>query len=277
MNILGKASMITLLLYLLTQAHAVRASEQAPDEQPNWSPPESGNPLPAREDKWRFTIAFPMLWAPDIDGNIRGEEPVDFKVKFDDILDRLSFGLMFELYANRGPYGMAFRTSYMRVEDENSRSGLIDTRIKTSLDMAVSDLLASFRVHDKVRLVTGLRHVYAKVELDVFSQIGSQEIFNESITVADESDIDSLLGINFNHWFNDRWGIMLNADSNIAGDNDRDHGVELRALYRLGKLNNFWFGYRYLRIGNDYSGDNIDYKVDMTQTGPTLGLSLIHI
>jgi hypothetical protein len=159
----------------------------------------------------------------------------------------------------------------MRVEDKNSRSGLIDTRIKTELGMGVSDLLASFRVHDKVRLVTGLRHIHAKIELEVFSQIGSQEIFNERITVADESDIDLLLGINFNHWFNERWGIMLNADSRIAGDNDRDQSIEVRALYRIGTLNNFWFGYRYLEIGNDFPGDNIVYNVDMTQTGPTLG------
>ena len=99
------------------------------------SPPESGNPLPARDDKWRFTLAFPMLWAPDINGKIRGDEPVDFEITFKDILDKLSFGLMFELYANRGPYGMALRTSYMRVEDENSRSGLIDTRIQTEMEM----------------------------------------------------------------------------------------------------------------------------------------------
>ena len=271
MKKLEVAPTIALVLHLLTQSHAVSADEQAPDEQALWSPPESGNPLPARDDKWRFTVAFPMLWAPDIDGKIRGDEPVDFQISFDDILEKLSFGLMFELYANRGPYGMAFRTSYMRVEDENSRSGLIDTRIKTELDMGVSDLLASFRVHDKVRLVTGLRHVYAKIELDVLSQIGSQEILNERITVADESDIDLLLGVNFNHWFNDHWGIMLNADTSIAGDNDRDQSIELRALYRLGTLNNFWFGYRYLGIGNDFPGDDLVYKVDMTQTGPTLG------
>lgn len=262
---------IALVLHLLTQSHTLYADEPVPDEEVPWSPPESGNPLPARDDKWRFTIAFPMLWAPDIDGKIRGDEPLDFQITFDDILDKLSFGLMFELYANRGPYGLALRTSYMRVEDKNSRSGLIDTRIKTELGMGVSDLLASFRVHDKVRLVTGLRHIHAKIELEVFSQIGSQEIFNERITVADESDIDLLLGINFNHWFNERWGIMLNADSRIAGDNDRDQSIEVRALYRIGTLNNFWFGYRYLEIGNDFPGDNIVYNVDMTQTGPTLG------
>jgi hypothetical protein len=264
-------SNLILVLLLLVAPASLAADASSPEAEEPASPPESGNPLPAREDEWRFTVAFPMLWAPDIDGTIRGGEPVDFRITFDDILDKLSFGLMFELYANRGPYGIAFRTSYMRVEDEKSRSGLIDTRIETGLDMGVSDLLASFRVHDKVRLVTGVRHIGAKLVLDVFSQIGSQEIFNERITVADENEVDLLLGIHFNHWFNDRWGVMLNADAGIAGDSDRNQSIEFRALYRLGKLNNFWFGYRFLNIGNDSFEDGIAYKVDMTQTGPTLG------
>ena len=66
------------------------------------APAESGNPLPKRDDEWRFTIAFPMIWTPDIDGKIRGDESIDFTIGFDDILDKLSFGMMFELYANRG-------------------------------------------------------------------------------------------------------------------------------------------------------------------------------
>jgi hypothetical protein len=238
---------------------------------PPMSPPESGNPLSARDDEWRFTIAFPMIWTPDIDGKIRGGDPVDFKIKFSDILDSLSFGLMFELYANRGPYGFAFRSNFMRVEDERSRSGLLDTRIETSLDMGVNDLLASFRIHDKVRLVTGVRHVLAKLELDVYSTLGGNEIFDETITVTDDNMYDLLLGINFNHWINDRWGLMLNADLGVVGDNDRNYGAEFRALYRLSDLNNIWFGYRYLNIGNDSTQGDITYKVDMIQHGLTAG------
>lgn len=235
------------------------------------SPAESGNPLPARDDQWRFTIAFPMVWAPDINGKIRGGEPVDFEISFDKILDKLSFGMMFELYANRGPYGLAFRSNFMRVEDEASRSGLLDTRIRTGLDMGVNDLLASFRVHDKVRLVTGVRHVLAKMELDIYSTVGNNEIFNERIVIADDNKFDLLLGVNFNHWFNDKWGLMLNSDLGIAGDNDRDFSVDFRALYRVTDLNNFWFGFRYLQIGSDSTQDDITYKVDMTQIGPTIG------
>ena len=212
-----------------------------------------------------------MLWAPDIDGRIRGGEPVDFRISFSDILDRLSFGLMFELYANRGPYGLAFRSMYMQVEDESSRSGLLDTTVETGLDMGVNDLLASFRVHDKVRLVTGVRHVFARVELDILTERNGIVIRDERVTVTDDNQFDYLVGINFNHWINDRWGLMLNSDLAIAGDNDRNFSTEFRALYHVNDLHNFWFGYRYLQIGNDTKEDGTTYNIDMIQSGPTIG------
>jgi hypothetical protein len=137
--------------------------------------------------------------------------------------------------------------------------------------MGVTDLLASFRVHDKVRLVTGVRYVLAKVELDVYSTLGDTEVLNEHIVVTDEKKIDYLVGINFDHWINDKWGLMLNVDVGIAGDNDRDNSIEFRALYRVSDLHNFWFGYRYLQIGSDVKQDGATIKLDMIQTGPTLG------
>ena len=232
---------------------------------------DSGNPLPDDGSQWRFTIAFPMIWAPEINGKIRGDEQIDFTIEFKDILESLSFGLMGELYANKGPYGFAFRTNYMRVEDENSRSGLINTRIQTELEMGVNDLLASFEVHEKVRLVTGVRHVFAKLDLDIQAGIGPGNGINEQITVTDDNKFDFLFGINFTHWFTDRWGVMLNSDIGVFGDNDRDFSTEFRALYRISSLNNFWFGLRYLTIGSDITTDGIDYKVDMSQVGPTVG------
>ncbi len=235
------------------------------------SPPESGNPLPARDDQWRFSIAFPMIWTPDIDGKIRGGQDVDFRIPFSAILDRLSFGLMFELYANRGPYGLAFRSNYMRVEDETSRSGLVDVRVETELEMGVNDLLASFRVHDKVRLVTGVRHVFAQLDLELFGTVGDREVLNEVINVTDDNKFDLVAGINFNHFFNDHWGVMLNSDVGIVGDNDRNFSTEFRALYHVSDLHNFWFGWRYLNIGSDSVTDGVRYSVDMSQSGPTLG------
>ena len=232
---------------------------------------DSGNPLPATDDQWRFTIAFPMIWAPEINGKIRGEEPIDFTIEFSDILDKLSFGLMGELYANKGPYGFAFRTNFMRVENEMSRTGLVDVNAQTELKMGVNDFLASFRVHDKLRLVTGVRHVFAKLDLDVQTTIGDNEILNEQVTITDDNSFDLLFGINLSHWFTDRWGIMLNSDVGVVGDNDRDFSMEFRALVRVSELNNFWFGYRYLNIGSDTHTDGVEIKLDMSQLGPTVG------
>ena len=49
--------------------------------------------MPAEDDKWQFAIAFPMMWAPQINGKIRGGEPVDFTIEFEDLLEDLSFGI----------------------------------------------------------------------------------------------------------------------------------------------------------------------------------------
>lgn len=123
----------------------------------------------------------------------------------------------------------------------------------------------------KVRLVTGVRHILAKVELDIYSTLGGAEVLNKMIVVTDENQFDYLVGINFKHWINDKWGLMSNADLGVAGHNDRDFSAEIRALYRLSDLNYLWFGFRYLQIGSDSRQDDITYKVDMIQHGPTLG------
>lgn len=239
---------------------------------PHASLADSGNPMETTDDEWRFTVAFPMLWAPSINGKIRGSEDVDFSVSFNDILEDLKFGIMGELYANRGPYGLALRVNYLNVADKSSSSdSLTSTDIETDLTMGVNDLLASWRVHDKVRLVTGVRHVHAKFKLKARSDILGIPIIDYDGTLSDTNSYDLLLGINFDHWFDRKWGVMLNADVGVVGDNDRDYSLEFRALYRISELNNFWFGYRYLNIGNDTKQDGVEVKVDMTQLGPTLG------
>jgi hypothetical protein len=232
---------------------------------------ESGNPLPVDDDQWRYSIAFPMLWMPDINGKIRGGEDIDFDIPFSDIIDQLSFGMMFELYANRGPFGLTFRSMLLNTKDEEARSGLVDTRVETDLVMGVHDLMASFRIHPELRLLTGVRYVHARLDVNLFVQAGDREVLDKTFPVSDDSQLDFLVGINYNHFFNHRWGVIVNADYAIAGDNDRDYGFDLRAIYRISDLNNLWFGWRYLNIGSDSFIDGQEWKVDMTQSGPTLG------
>jgi hypothetical protein len=271
------ASLLATQCVFATQANQFQANDAESgvlDEQSLPELPTSsavGNPLPASDDQWRYSIAFPMVWLPDINGKVRGDESVDFEIPFKDIVENLNFGLMFELYANRGSFGLVFRSNYMRVRDESSRSGILDTQIKTQLDMGVNDLLASFRVHEKVTLFTGIRNIHARMDLKIRSTRESEDLINKTIKITDSSMSDLLFGLNFDHWFNSRWGIMLSADMGVVGDNDRDFSTEFRALYRISDLNNIWFGYRFLNLGNDVVTDSKKYKIDMSQHGPTIG------
>ena len=62
----------------------------------------TGNPLASeRADQWLFTLAFPMLWAPDVSVEIRGDRNEDIRITFEDILDGLDFGLMGEFYTRK--------------------------------------------------------------------------------------------------------------------------------------------------------------------------------
>lgn len=238
---------------------------------PQLAQASSGNPMEATDDDWRFTLAFPMIWAPSINGRVRGDERVDFTISFSDILEDLNFGIMGEFYANKGPFGAALRVNYMEVQDKASEGSVGNTTVKTNITMGVNDFLASWRVHDKVRLVTGIRHVHAKVKVEVANSIGSLQVLDKRFTVSDDNKFDLLVGINFDHFFNQRYGVMLNADLGVAGDNDRDYSVEFRALFRISELNNVWLGYRYLNVGQDTSEDGQDFETDLTQKGPTLG------
>jgi len=232
----------------------------------------TGSPLENEEDQWRFTIAFPMLWAPNINGEIKGENQFDFEVGFDDIFEDLQFGLMGELYANRGRFGVAFKFNYLNASDGSSNSGtLLNTHVKTDVTMGVNDLLASWEVHEKVQLFAGVRHVHAKIDVTLDAGFGGDPLINRKITVSDDNQFDYLVGFNFDHWFTPRWGALLSADVAVAGDNDRDYSTDVRALYRISDLHNVWFGYRYLNIGTDITQNGITTKVDMSQGGPMLG------
>ena len=157
----------------------------------------------------------------------------------------------------------------MQVKKDEDLGGLILSHIETDLKMGVNDFLATWQVHDDVRLVTGIRHVHAKLNLGITTRLPPDQ--TEQVKVTDDNMYDFLFGLSYSHWFNQRWGLMLNADVGLFGDNDRDFSAEFRALYRISDLNNVWFGVRYLQIGNDSTASGHLVKTDMTQAGPTVG------
>ncbi|WP_019029250.1 hypothetical protein [Colwellia piezophila] len=234
-------------------------------------------------DDWNYLVAFPMIWAPSINGSIDSEgEILDIEIPFSDIFKNLNFGVIGELYAQKGKWLYSLRLDYMHVSSSTDTEGLTGPltggiiapahRIETTIQMAANDLLVGYELYPGLRLLTGVRHIYAKVDLAVspLSDDGFIHIDNK-FNISKTHDFDWLVGVTYRYWFSDDWGIAASVDTKIYGDNDRDRGFNAQAIYRFGGLHNVWIGYRYLEIGNDSVENGISTKVDFIQHGPQLG------
>ena len=68
---------------------------------------------------------FPHGLAPDISGSIAADsERVDIDVPFKDIIDNLNFGVIGELYAQKGDWLYSLRVNYLRIKSDSQTEGL---------------------------------------------------------------------------------------------------------------------------------------------------------
>jgi len=241
------------------------------------------------QDKWHYTLVFPMIWAPDIEGSIEGSgERIDFTIPFGDIVENLNIGIMGELFAEKGNWSYGIKLNYLHTQGESVsdpiiRDGLLGPiviapahEISNDFTLSVNDLLLGYRVHDKVRLYGGIRYLYTRIDLKIRPQeSGGLVNINRDINIAEEKIFDGIMGAHFHHDFSGRWKFTLSGDVGLVGDNDRDFMLETSIVYRISKLNNIAFGYRYLLIGNDITAETdlgpVDYTLDFVEQGPTLG------
>jgi len=234
-------------------------------------------------DDWHFLIAFPMIWAPSINGEIIADtERVDIEVPFNNIIENLHFGMIGELYAQKGKWLYSLRLDYMRIKTSEETLGLVGPitggiispghKFDIKLQMAANDLLVGYEAYPGLRILTGIRQIYAKVDLNI-SPLSNEGLIQieKKLNLTHSNQFDWLVGATYRHWFSDDWGISAAFDTMLYGDSDRDFGFNVAAIYRFGDLHNIWMGYRYLQIGNDSIENNIKTEIDFIQHGPQVG------
>ena len=235
------------------------------------------------DDNWQYLISFPMVWMPKIDGTIEADrERVDLKIPFKNIIDNLHFGIMGDLYAQKGRWLYSLRLNYLLVKSDTQTEGLSGPitggiispghNFETTIHMAANDFLAGYEVTPGLRLLAGVRQIYSKLELDItpLSDDGFIKV-NERINVSRENDFDMLVGLTYRYWFDDDWGISAGLDTKLFGQSDRNNGFNISVMYRLNEVHNIWIGYRYLHIGNDIEKEEVVQKTDFKEYGPQFG------
>lgn len=235
------------------------------------------------EEEWDFLLVFPMVWAPSIEGSVSsGQDVVRVDVPFENIWDGLAFGLMGDFYATKGKWLVGARANYLYMKDSTQTKGLNGPitgsvispghDITTRMHLSVNDLFFGYEVFPNLELLTGVRHTYSQVELDINALSNGGLInVNGSALLAKEHLFDWLVGIKYNKYFDDRWGISVSADFNVVGDNDVNHGFNIMGIYRFTEAHNLWFGYRYLNIANEMKQDGMNLEIDLVEKGPQLG------
>ncbi len=232
-------------------------------------------------DDWRFTLNFPMIWAPDISGEIDVDGQVtDIEIPFGDILDKLSMGFIGEFYLEKGNWGAEFRLMYLQTESDTTVPAvglpglppiLGKHKVTTDSTLYTADLTGSYRVHENVRLYAGVRRTGTEIDLRIKPLEDGLTEINGKTTVADEHLLDWLVGVNLGFQLSDRWSTVIQIDTALAGDNDTDRQLNAFFSYRINHLHNVWFGYRYLEIGSEEGSGNARVETSFKQQGPTLG------
>jgi len=235
------------------------------------------------DDEWHFTLAFPMIWAPDINGTIEGGgDRMNISIPFGDIVESLDVGLLGEFYAQKNKWIYGLKFNYLKTKGESVTDPVLGGviapahKVEDTLQLAVVDALAGYRVHRKVDLYTGVRYISTKMDISIRPEDpGGIISISRDINLIDKSIYDWLIGVTFHQDFNPHWGFKISADAAIAGDNDRDYMLDALLFFLLSKLNNILAGYRYFSIGNDAISNTVagpvEYAIDFTQQGPTLG------
>ena len=232
-------------------------------------------------DDWRFTLNFPMLWAPDISGEIDVDGQVtDIEIPFGDILDKLSMGFIGEFYLEKGNWGAEFRLMYLQTESDSTVPAvglpglpplLGKHKVTTDSVLYTADLTGSYRIHRNVRLYAGIRRTGTEIDMRIKPlEDGITEIKGKT-TIADEHLLDWLAGVTLDFKLSENWSTVIQVDAAVAGDNDTDRQLNAFFSYRINHLHNVWFGYRYLEIGNEESSGNTRVETSFKQQGPTLG------
>ena len=240
-----------------------------------------GVPADSSGDDWRFTVLFPMVWAPDIEGDIRvGDDRISVSIPFDEKIEDLDTGLIGEFYVHRGNWIGGIKLNYMRSRTEEVTDGIgipggpsliSPHRVETTTEEGTFDLVLGYRVRDRLVVYGGARRFGQKLRIDLEALEDDGLGFDMRLDLVDENYQDAIVGLSWSPSLSERWSLTLSGDANVAGDSDRNLFLEARVQYRISPLNNLWFGYRGSRIklSPDTGGERI--TTDLRQHGPTIG------
>ncbi|MEM1114730.1 MAG: hypothetical protein AAGI11_22645 [Pseudomonadota bacterium] len=234
-------------------------------------------------DDWRVIVNFPMIWAPDIEGEVTVDGISNgIEIGFSDILENLEFGFIGELWLKKGRWGLGWRSMLLETESKlrTDATGLPGRppvigahELKIDASLFTSDIVIDYHFNQWLGLYGGLRRSGTEISYRIRPLEDGLVNVKRRGTIADEVLFDWVAGIDLGYNFDDRWRAEVQADTLITGDNDSNRLINAHLSYNFNERHSLWFGYRYLNMVQKTRQDGSRLKTDFTQHGPTLGWS----
>ena len=144
-------------------------------------------------------------------------------------------------------------------------------RIETTTQEGTGDVILGYRALNNLVVYGGARQYGQTLTIDLTALQDDGLGFDTRLELVDETYHDAILGVSWTSPLNERWGLTLTADGNVASDSDLNLFLEARVQFRISRLNNLWFGYRGSRIKLTLPMEGESITTDFKQHGPTIG------
>lgn len=232
---------------------------------------------PARAADWEWTLV-PYVWASDISVDVTANnEPVfSADIGFDDLLDKIDYGIQLHFEGRRGKGGFFTDLTFLKLGQTQTtvaRPPLPGgTEVMSDVKSTMIEAGGFYRPSegtDGLDLLVGIRIIDFEMDLRITSPppagLSTQVTSSKTIT-------DVFAGLRYQAPLNERWSFVLRGDVG-TGDTDRAWNALALLGYKLGKKKQktILFGYRYLEMEFKESGSGLTVETDMVMSGPIVG------
>jgi len=224
----------------------------------------------AAADDWKWMFGS-YVWGSGttVDIYANDEEIGESALDFDDLIDKIDFSMQLHAEGRKDSFGLLFDLTYLDTGDKVDLPE--ELALKTDVKTTMLELGGFYRpsaAEFGLDVLFGARVVDLEVDLELSAPGFPTESGSTSETIT-----DGFLGLRYSTALSERWFMALRGDAG-TGDTDFSYNLAANFGYKLGKTqrHSFVFGYRHFVMEFKDTIDGVDMEVDMTMSGPQIGL-----
>ena len=221
---------------------------------------------------WEWKV-IPYLWMSNVEADLAvNDRQINVEQSFGDILDKLDGAFQVHFEGAKDEYGFFADYTYLSLGDK-SRTGPLT--LDSDMKLQLFELAGVYRPtgqFEGFQAFAGIRYI----SVDQATAISGEGPLPVSPEISlDKSATDFLVGARYLGSFSDNWYYSLRADAS-GGSTEGTWSLSGLVGYRFPgwQKGSAILGYRHMQIDFEDSNAGNDIRLDLTMTGPFLGLGI---